>query len=157
MGFITCSTLSCDMEKRHGIIPKISFPTDKLQREGLKLHSVKDNLLRMNTCMMLSAILMQLPDLMTGLRKGLYQATICRSASEPVASKQRLLTFPPGWAFSSDPGCFLTAAFPLPRSANINTRKQKIGKHFVFEWVSEVCACASAHLTLGSPRRGAYG
>lgn len=55
-----CSTLSCDMEKRHGIIPKISFPTDKLQQAGWKLHSVKDNLLRMNTCMMLSEILMQL-------------------------------------------------------------------------------------------------
>lgn len=74
------STLSCDMEKRHGIIPKISFPTDKLQQAGLKLHSVKDNLLRMNTCVMLSAILMQLPALMTSLRKLFYQITICRSA-----------------------------------------------------------------------------
>lgn len=54
------STSSCDMEKRHEIIPKISFPTDKLQQAGWKLRSVKDNLLRMNTCMMLSEILMQL-------------------------------------------------------------------------------------------------
>lgn len=48
------------MERRHGIIPKISFPTDKLQQAGWELHSVKDNLLRRNTCMMLLEILMQL-------------------------------------------------------------------------------------------------
>lgn len=59
-GSITCSTLSCDTEKRHGIIPRISFPTDKLQQAGWQLCSVKNNLLRMNTCVMLSEILMQL-------------------------------------------------------------------------------------------------
>lgn len=48
------------MEKRQEIIPKISFPTDKLQQAGWKLRRVKDNLLRMNTCMILSEILMQL-------------------------------------------------------------------------------------------------
>lgn len=106
-----CSTLSCDMEKRHGIIPKISFPTDKLQQAGLKLRSMKDNLLRMNTCVMLSAILMQLPDVMTGLMKGLYQITIGRSTRKPIVSKQSHFSFPPGWAFPSAPGCLLTAAF----------------------------------------------
>lgn len=95
VGFIICSTLSCDVEKRHGLIPKISFPTDKLQQDSLKPHSVKDNLLRMNTCMMLSAILMQFPELMKGLRKGLiYQIAIYRSPRQWVVSKKSHLIFP---------------------------------------------------------------
>ena len=101
----------------------------------MKLRSLKDNLLRMNTCMMISAILMQLPDLTMGLRKGFYQITMCRSTRELVASKQSHLTFPPGWAFLSAPGYLVTAAFLLPHSENINIRKQKIGECFVFKWV----------------------
>lgn len=127
------STLSCDMEKRHGIVPKIFFPTDKLQQAGLKLHSVKDNLLRMNMCTMLSAILMPLPDLMTGLRKWLYRITICRGTRELVPSKQSCLAIPPGWDFSSAPGHLLIAASLFPHGLTI--RKQ--GK-IAFRRVQEI-------------------
>lgn len=100
MGFIICSTLSCDVEKRHGLIPRISFPTDKVQQDSLKPRSVKDNLLRMNTCMMLSVILMQFPELIKALRKGLiYQIAIYRSARQWVVSKKKSSHFPQAGLF----------------------------------------------------------
>lgn len=75
--------------------------------------------------------------LMTALRKGLNQITICRSVRETAAFKQSHLTFPPGWAFPSAPGYLLTAASVLPHSVNMSTGKRKYVNTIVFQCMLE--------------------
>lgn len=118
------------------LVPKTSLPADKLQQEDLKLHSVKDNLLRMNMCMMLSALLTQLPELKGGLTKGLiHQVTFYRSTKHWVDSEPSHV-FPPRLGFSLSP------RVPSSHVVAVSAWETANKGCFVLEWVLEESWCA---------------
>lgn len=81
--------------------------------------------------------------LMTALRKGLYQITICTSARETAASRQSHPTFPPGRAFPSAPGYLCSLCSPT--QCEYKYRTEKIGEYHC------VPVGSSTYFTLGSP------